>query len=107
MHSPAQRYGLLPLLALLIAASAHAEPITLSLDARDAPRKLLHARLVIPVTPGPLTLVYAKWLPGEHAPTGPITGLAGLHLAAAGHAVPWERDSVDMYAFHCVVPAGA
>ena len=82
-------------------------PITLSVDATEAPRKILHAHQVIPAPPGALTLVYPKWLPGEHGPTGPITDLAGLRLTAAGRNVPWQRDLVDMYAFHCEVPRGA
>src|SRR3974390_3453064 len=53
-------------------------PMELSVDATEAPRKLLHARLVIPASPGPLTLCYPRWIPGEHAPSGPITDLAGL-----------------------------
>src|SRR5258708_627840 len=82
-------------------------PITISLDAREAPRKILHARLTIPVKPGPLTLVYPKWIPGEHGPTGPITDLAGLRFTAAGKTIAWRRDDVEMYAFHLEVPAGA
>lgn len=89
------------------AARAALPPITLSLDATEAPRKILHSHLVIPAgTPGPLTLVYPKWLPGEHGPTGPITDLAGLRMTAAGRTIPWQRDLVDMYAFHCIVPPG-
>ena len=75
-------------------------------DATEAPRRILHARLEIPVKPGPLTLVYPKWIPGEHGPTGPIPDLAGLRLSAGGRPVAWERDAVDMYAFHCRIPAG-
>ncbi len=82
-------------------------PITLSVDATDAPRKLLRAQLVIPAAPGELTLVYPKWLPGEHGPTGPITDLVGLKMSAAGKPVAWQRDPVDMYAFHLEVPAEA
>jgi len=84
-----------------------ASAITLSVDATEAPRKLFHARMTIPVSPGPLTLVYPKWIPGEHGPTGPIVNLAGLKLTANGKTVPWRRDDVDMYAFHLEVPAGA
>lgn len=80
---------------------------TLSVDATDAPRGIFHARLSMPVGPGPLTLVYPKWIPGEHGPTGPIIHLVGLKLAAEGHPVGWQRDSIDMYAFHCVVPPRA
>lgn len=83
------------------------QPITLNVDATEAPRKILHARLSIPVAPGPLTLLYPKWIPGEHGPTGPITDLAGLKLMAGGKPIPWRRDDVEMYALHCDIPAGA
>ena len=51
--------------------------ITVALDARETPRKLLHARETLAVTPGALTLVYPKWLPGEHAPDGAVDDLVG------------------------------
>ncbi len=93
---------------LLAAAPLHAQaPITLDLDATDAPKKLLHARLTIPAKPGKLTLVYPKWIPGEHGPTGPITDLAGLKISAGGKRIAWQRDQEDMFAIHCDVPAGA
>ncbi|HEX4022956.1 MAG TPA: M61 family peptidase [Acidobacteriaceae bacterium] len=82
------------------------KPITVSVDATDAYRKMLHANLTIPVQPGDLTLLYAKWIPGEHGPTGPIVNLAGLVIKANGQTLPWVRDSVNMYAFHIHVPAG-
>ncbi len=81
--------------------------ITLALDARETPRKLLHTRETLTVTPGALTLAYPKWLPGEHAPDGPIDDLVGLKFSAAGKTVPWRRDPVDQYAFHLDVPQGA
>jgi hypothetical protein len=83
------------LLSLFIAlcttrALAQADkPITLLVDVSDAPRKMLHARLSIPVQPGPLTLVYPKWIPGEHGPTGPIEDLAGLVFTAEGQTMTW------------------
>ena len=86
---------------------AETTPIQLAVDATDAPRKVLRARLEIPVQPGPLTLVYPKWLPGEHGPTGPITDLVGIRMTASGKALTWQRDAEDMYAFHVEVPAGA
>ena len=92
--------------ALLIGAEPSA-PIRLEVDAREAPRKILHAKLTIPAAPGPLTLLYPKWLPGEHGPTGPIADLAGVKITAAGRPVAWTRDPVEMYAFHCDVPEGA
>lgn len=77
------------------------------MDLSEAPRRIFHARLVIPASPGPLTLLYPKWIPGEHGPEGPIAELAGVKFTAAGKPLPWLRDDLDMYAFHCDVPAGA
>ena len=88
-------------------AAAASPPIRLTVDATEAPRRILHARLEIPVKPGPLTLVYPRWIPGNHTPSGPIADLTGLRLSANGRPLTWERDAVDMYAFHCRVPAGA
>ena len=80
--------------------------ITIALDARETPRKLLHARETLSVTPGALTLVYPKWLPGEHSPDGAIDDLVGLTFAAGGKTIPWRRDPVDLFAFHLDVPQG-
>src|SRR5580693_937561 len=92
-------------------AIAQAAPITLSVDLTDAPRKILHATETMTVTPGPLTLVYPKWIPGEHGPTGPIDAQAGFLITAHGggadRLVKWEREPVEMYAFHLTVPEGA
>src|ERR1051326_6805611 len=94
----------LALLYVLLAAPAFAEQATLSLDAREAPRKILHVAETIPVKPGPLTLLYPKWLPGEHAPDGTVVDVAGLKLAAqAGggeQVLPWRRDLENMFALH-------
>jgi predicted metalloprotease with PDZ domain len=88
------------------ASRASSTPITITVDATDAPRKILHADLVIPVQPGDLTLVYAKWIPGEHEASGPIDNLAGIVIQANGQTLPWVRDSINMFAFHVHVPAG-
>lgn len=90
-------------------ARSHAGGSAMSLfvDATEAPRGIIHARIEIPVKPGALTLYYPKWIPGEHAPSGPIVELAGLRLTVDGRAVPWERDPLDMYTIRCTVPAGA
>ncbi len=94
---------------LLLAASAWAAdpPIRLQVDLREAPKRLFHARLEIPAKAGPLTLVYPKWIPGEHGPTGPVVDFAGLKFTAAGKPLAWRRDDVDMFAIHVEVPAGA
>jgi len=86
--------------------ATQSNPMTLTLDAREASRGLMYSHLTIPVRPGPFTLVYPKWIPGEHGPTGPLNDLAALRVSAGGRAVTWRRDKVDMYAFHVVVPPG-
>jgi predicted metalloprotease with PDZ domain len=94
---------------LLLAAGrcrAQTSAILLHVDLRDAPRRLLHAHLEIPVSPGPLTLEYPEWIPGDHRPTGPIDNLAGIFIRANGQDIPWRRDGVDMYGIHVEVPAG-
>ena len=99
--------GAVGVLVFLLAGAAFAQEMTLELDATDAPRKVLRARLVIPAAPGDLTLLYPKWIPGEHAPSGPVTDLVGLEIRAGGTVIPWRRDDLDMYAIRCRVPAGA
>ncbi len=76
-------------------------PITLSVDLRDAPRKLLHADEIIPVRPGAMTLAYPKWIGNEHE-LGPIGQQAGLFITAyqdglpTAIRIPWERDPIDL-----------
>ena len=99
----------LALILLAFAPAVYAQSGTterLSVDATDAPRNILHSALTVPVAPGALTLVYPKWIPGNHRPTGPIQNLTGLHIKANGHELDWQRDQVDMWAFHLQVPAG-
>jgi predicted metalloprotease with PDZ domain len=81
-------------------------PARLSVDLREATKHIFHAKLTLPVTAGPLTLVYPKWIPGEHAPMGPIVDLAGLVFRASGKEIAWRRDELDMYALHCEIPNG-
>jgi len=80
-------------------------PIVLHVDASYAVQGLLAVNEHVPVTSGPLTLVYPKWIPGEHSPSGPLPNLARLHLSTAGHPIAWTRDPVDLYAIHLDVPA--
>lgn len=80
---------------------------TIVVDATDARRGVFHSHITIPVTPGAMTLVYPKWIPGEHMPTGPIMQMAGLHIHAGETELAWARDKADMFAFHIDVPRGA
>ncbi|MCC6365181.1 MAG: M61 family metallopeptidase [Bryobacterales bacterium] len=95
-------------LLFLVSAGISAQTmVNLAVDASEAPRRLFHARMTMDVKPGPMRLVYPKWIPGEHSPTGPVTDLAALRITANGTALRWRRDDVDMYAIGFEVPAGA
>jgi predicted metalloprotease with PDZ domain len=83
-----------------------AQPIHLVVDATHAPEKILHAQLQIPVAAGEVKLVFPKWIPGEHGPTGPITDLTGMEFSANGQRLNWRRDLDEMYMFHVTVPQG-
>ncbi|MFO1409135.1 MAG: hypothetical protein U1F06_01975 [Steroidobacteraceae bacterium] len=85
---------------------AYPGTLQLSVDATDIEHRLFRVRERLPVQPGALTLLYPKWLPGNHAPTGPIEALAGLVVSAGGRTLEWQRDPIDMYAFHVAVPRG-
>ena len=80
--------------------------LTLQVDATDLDRRIFRVKETVPVKPGPLTLHYPKWLPGNHAPTGIIGSLAGLKISAAGRPVAWRRDPIDVYTFRLEAPAG-
>ena len=91
---------------LVVAPSLSAQSIRLHIDLVDAPRNIYHAHLQIPAHAGEMRLVFPKWIPGNHRPSGPIGALTGIHMEAAGHALAWQRDNIDMYEFHVNVPAG-
>ena len=46
------------LLIALFAVSLSAEDVKIRVDASDAPRRLFHVRMAMPVKSGPLTLAY-------------------------------------------------
>jgi len=98
---PVQRKG-----RLAEAGKAVAPTITVAVDATEAPRKIFHSKLTIPATPGTLTLYYPKWIPGEHAPSGPVDDLAGLKFTAGDRPLNWRRDLLDVWTIHVEVPAG-
>jgi predicted metalloprotease with PDZ domain len=89
-----------------LAAQTRPAPIRIYADLSDAPQRIFHAHLVFPVSPGPFTLLYPKWIPGEHGPNGPVADVVGLRFMAGGKVLPWRRDDVDMFAFHLVIPDG-
>lgn len=102
-----ERFISLVAYACLASSIVFAQSIRLRVDLTDAPRNVYHARLNIPAKPGAVTLVFPEWIPGNHRPSGPIAALTGIHMEAAGKTVTWQRDEIDMYAFHVDVPIAA
>ncbi len=97
------------------AADAHIPPpqdtpwvgtIRIDVDASDTSQGIFRVHETIPVQAGPLILLYPKWIPGNHSPTGPIDKLAGIRISANGKPLAWKRDEYDVYAFHVDVPEG-
>jgi predicted metalloprotease with PDZ domain len=92
---------------LLLSILVQGQTIRIHVDLTDAPRNIYHARLRIPVRAGAVSLVFPKWIPGNHRPSGPIGGLTGIRMQAAGQVLAWQRDPVEMYEFHVAIPGGA
>lgn len=80
--------------------------LSVKVDATDLDRRIMQVQERIPVKPGPLTLLFPQWLPGQHAPNGRVDRLAGLMISANGQPIQWRRDSADVFAFHLDVPQG-
>lgn len=90
----------------LLCGSLSAQKISLTVDARSTAEKMLRVHESIPVKSGPFTFRYPKWIPGQHAPQGPIQGLTGLRFEANGRPIRWTRDAFDVFTFHVEVPSG-
>ena len=96
MTCPSLRTFFLTILSALLVtpfALAQSGAISLTVDGTDNAQKILRVRETIPVAPGPVTIYYPKWIPGEHGPDGPIDSVTGLKFEAGGKVIPWTRDT--------------
>jgi predicted metalloprotease with PDZ domain len=101
------RLGWLFLLLIFPTLLPAQNPVRLRVDATDVTRRVVHVQLTMPARPGPMTVLYPEWIPGDHAPTGPVINQVGLHFSANGQAILWRRNAVNMFALEVTVPAGA
>ena len=109
MNIPTNRSSRLILLAVFATAPlarAQKTPIIIAADLTDAPRKLYHAEIDLPVKAGIVDLTTPEWIPGNHRPTGPVEDITGVVFTANGQTLTWRRDDTDLYEFHVTVPAG-
>jgi len=102
------------LLLLLIAATAIARAqdasapvMSLVVDETHEAQRIAFVHEEIRAKPGPLTLAYPSWIPGEHGPTGPIQQMAALRIHAGDATLAWVRDPENIYTFHVQVPSNA
>jgi predicted metalloprotease with PDZ domain len=91
---------------LPFSALAQKTPIMITADLSEAPRHLYHAEIDLPVKPGPVTFITPQWIPGNHAPTGPVSQIVGVEFTANGEKLAWRRDDVNLYEFHLEIPKG-
>ena len=80
--------------------------IQLDVDATNLSQRVFQVKERMPVQAGPLTLLFPKWLPGNHADYGRVDKVAGLVITANGQRLTWTRDPLDVYAFKVDVPQG-
>ena len=80
--------------------------IEIRVDATDTAQGIFRVHEVVPVRSGELTLLYPKWIPGNHSPSGPVPMLAGISITANGGRLEWQRDEYDVYALRVDVPRG-
>ena len=96
--------------AVVLTATVYAQqttpPMTLVVDESQAPRRIAFVHEEIQVQPGPLSLAYPMWIPGEHGPTGPIFQFAALRIRSGTTSLPWVRDPEEIATIHVTVPAG-
>ncbi len=97
---------LLSALASPLFASTHQTPIQITADLTEGARHLYHAEIDFPVKPGPATFITPQWIPGTHAPGGPLADITGVVFTANGQVIPWRRDDVSLAEFHVTIPAG-
>lgn len=108
---PLQRFSssLLLVLVLFLRGSAlwaQLEPIRITADLTESSRRVFHAEIDLPVHAGPAVFTSPLWIPGSHAPNGPVGGITGLVFTANGKVLPWRRDEVTLAEFHVDIPAG-
>lgn len=102
--------GLIVLVVGSLVASG--QSARLEIDATDLPRKLLYATETIELGGSSagareVVLWYPEWVPGSHAPGGPVQNVAGLWFeTVGGEALAWRRTPGEVYRLLVEVPAG-
>jgi len=68
---------------------AYPGTMQLTVDASDVTRAIFKIHQHVPVPgPGDFVMLYPKWLPGHHSPSGQINKIAGFRANARGELEP-------------------
>ena len=92
------------ILAFATCTHAASPGIVLDVDTRDIAHGIQHAHVTMPAAPGEMSVVYPKWIQGEHSPSGPIVQVTGLKFVAGERTLAWARDPADAFRFRVTVP---
>lgn len=98
---------LITLLTTFPCLAGTAEEITLRVDAGEIDRGIVHAEIRMPVTAGPLRLVYPRWGADWWIWEDKIFDVSDLHFRAGGEELEWRRDPLDLFAFEIDIPPEA
>ena len=88
------------------AFAAQKTPIQITADLTEGVRHLYHAEIDLPVSPGTVDFITPRWIPGTHAPGGPLADIVGVIFTGNGQVLKWRRDDVQLAEFHVTVPKG-
>lgn len=93
-------FSIICALALSVSSFA-ATRMQIIVDATELPRKLLHTRISLEMAGDSVSLLYPKWIPASHGPSGPVKNLIGLSITdAGGDEIRWKRDWADYFRFY-------
>lgn len=85
--------------------------IQLRVDLIDAPRRLGHVEVELPVRPNTTaSFTTPLWQCGTHMPSGPVARIAGLYFTAnngrQSTTLKWRRDVTERHIYHVDIPSG-
>ena len=88
-------------LAPIAFADTSASDLQITLDATNISRKLVQSAITINGGDDSLSVLFPKWIPGLHGPSGPIENLAGFKVFDhSGAPIQWERDFMEPFRFN-------
>jgi predicted metalloprotease with PDZ domain len=100
--------------AIPVSSAPYPGTISLRVDASDLDHRVMRVQQTLPVRASsraqPLSLYFPRWLPGNHAPNGDVSRLAGLKIntrsAKGESSLAWTRDPLDAHRIQLQLPAG-